>query len=112
MSLLRQRATDRRVESTLSDRSPALARARLVRATRSDSDDELYELTSHASVAAGAARVTTEVTANSTATATASRRSRRAEGAVGWDMRSAYSADDRRGSGQCGHGRFGMPGCP
>src|SRR5690349_13733172 len=112
MSLLRQRATDRRVESTLSARSPALARARFVRVTSCDSEVELKPLTSQARVAAGAARVMTVVAAKTSATARGNRRWPWAWENVGTDMRWAYSADDRRGSGHCGHGRFGVAGCP
>src|SRR6185503_11210649 len=115
MSLLRQRATERSVASTLSALSPALARLRLVRVTRSDSDPELKLLMSHARVAAGAARVATEVTAKSRAIPRARRRSRRggaAWGSVERDMRSAYSAWIRSGSGRCGHPRFGAAECP
>src|SRR4051795_10135305 len=74
MSLLRQRATDVNVESTLRAGRPAFARLRLVRVTSSASDEELKEPASHAKVRAGVAKAKIDVTANSAATATASRR--------------------------------------
>ncbi len=74
MSLLRQRATEVRVESTLRDGRPAFARARLVRLTSCDSDEELNDELSQPKVRDGAANAKTEVIANSAATAIASRR--------------------------------------
>jgi hypothetical protein len=55
MSLLRQRATDRSAESTLSARSPAFARLRFVKATRSASDDALNDSLSQPKVRDGLA---------------------------------------------------------
>src|SRR4029079_6150278 len=60
MSLLRQRATEVSRESTLSERSPALARARLVRLTRVDSDDELNDPASQPRAEDGWASATTD----------------------------------------------------
>src|SRR4249920_3335001 len=93
MSLLRQRATEWRVESTLSALSPALALARLVIATRSDSDVELNVPLPHAKVATGAASVKTEVSRNSTPIASAERRERPAVVWVGTDIRTASPHD-------------------
>src|SRR6188474_407179 len=74
MSLLRQRAIDVSVESTLSARSPAEARDLLVRLTSCFSDDELYEPASHARTGRGTASRPIEVIAK----AIASRIARRA----------------------------------
>src|SRR4051794_16149503 len=100
MSLLRQRATDRRVESTLRALRPALARARLVSVTSCDSEVELKALASQARVAPGAASAMTVLAANSSATARGNRRWLAGE-SVGTDMGWTYSADDRLGSGHC-----------
>src|SRR6476660_4944922 len=94
MSLLCQRATDVSVESTLRALSPALARLRLVRVTRSDSDAELNDPALQARVAAGAAKAKIEVIANSNATA---RAVVRGEVRRMWVMRSVSSAGDRLG---------------
>src|SRR6187551_2797924 len=74
MSLLRQRATEVSVESTLSAFNPAAARLRLVRVTRSFSDEELKEPLSHARAADGWARLTTDVSAKRSAMTAAVRR--------------------------------------
>src|SRR5918994_6665805 len=68
MSLLRQRATEVSVLSTLSALRPAAARLRFVRAMRSRSDAELYVPLSHANADRGWARLITDVTANTRAT--------------------------------------------
>ncbi len=67
MSLLRQRATDVSVESTLSALSPAAARLWLVSATSCFSEADEYAPSDQASVAAGAASVKTDVARNATA---------------------------------------------
>ena len=74
MSLLRQRATEVSRESTLSERSPALARARLVRLTRADSDDELNAPASQPRADDGWARAKTDDTPNTSTIAIAIRR--------------------------------------
>ena len=55
MSLLRQRATDLSVESTLSAGSPAFARLRFVRVTRSASEAVLNDSLSQPNVRDGLA---------------------------------------------------------
>src|SRR5436190_17534752 len=74
MSLLRQRAIETSVESTLSAFSPAEARAWFVSVTSCDSDDELKLLMSQASADRGVARIPTEVRTNATAVTMTSRR--------------------------------------
>src|SRR6478735_2318881 len=74
MSLLRQRATDVRVESSFRAGRPAFTRLRLVRATSSASDDELNDPASQPNARDGLAKATTDVTAKVTATAIAIRR--------------------------------------
>src|SRR5215208_829857 len=76
MSLLRQRAIEVNVESTLSVLRPALARLRLVSAISSASDPESNAFGSKARLAAGAASAATDVKANSAATARGNRRGR------------------------------------
>src|SRR6478752_3261861 len=86
MSLLRQRATEVRRESTLSERSPALARARLVRDTSCDSDEELKAPASQPRVGGGAASATMDVAAK---TSTIAMAVRRGEDAVASSLRTA-----------------------
>src|SRR5436190_11066748 len=74
MSWLRQRATEVSLGSTVSEGRPASRRARLVRVTRSDSDDELNESGSQAKILLGAANVAIEVIAKTRATASTRRR--------------------------------------
>src|SRR6478735_694424 len=74
MSLLRQRATEVSRESTLSERSPALARARLVSDTRADSDDELNAPASQPSADDGWASATTDDRPKTSTIASAIRR--------------------------------------
>src|SRR5690349_23553112 len=74
MSLLRQRATEVSRESTLSERRPALARARLVRVTRADSDDELKEPASQPNADVGWASATTDDMPKTSTIASAIRR--------------------------------------
>src|SRR6185503_20331068 len=74
MSLLRQRATDVSVLSTRSERRPAAARLRFVRAMRSRSELELKVPLPHASVDWGRTKLATELIANSTMTNAAVRR--------------------------------------
>ena len=112
MSWLRQRATDVRTESTRRALRPALARLRLVMATRSASDDALNDPLSQAKVCAGAANVKTEVRPNRSATARAIRLGWRAMEGMGTDMRSAYSERIRLGFRCCGHRRYAMARCP
>src|SRR6476646_1854266 len=109
MSLLRQRATEASVLSTRSALSPALARLRLVSATRSAADEELNELVSQAKVADGTANANTELMPKRRAIARAVRRGdaatranrvgRRTSEPVGNDMRTAYSGGVRGYSG-------------
>src|SRR6478672_11200721 len=110
MSLLRHRATEASVLSTRSALSPALARLRLVSATRSAADEELNELVSQAKVADGAAKVNTELMPNRRTIARAVRRGdaarsranrvgRRTRERVGNDIRTAYSGGVRGYSG-------------
>src|SRR6476469_592915 len=124
MSLLRQRATDVRVESSFRAGRPAFTRLRLVRATSSASDEELNEPASQPNARDGLAKATTDVTAKVTATAIAIRRTdalRRAtsdgarNGTVKPAKRDISSGAPRLAWGGglcCGHGRFGIPGCP
>ncbi len=74
MSLLRDRATDVRVESTRSDLRPAAARDWFVMATSCCSDVELYWPELQASVGRGATSRPTDVIANATATISPKRR--------------------------------------
>src|SRR6187401_1319813 len=110
MSLLRQRATEASVLSTRSALRPALARLRLVSATRSAADEELNELISQAKVADGAANVNNELMPNRRTIARAVRRGdaarpranrveRRTRELAGEDMRTAYSGGVRGYSG-------------
>src|SRR6476661_9131935 len=112
MSLLRQRATVWRVASTLSAFRPALALARLVIATRSDSDVALNVPLLQARVATGTASVKTDVSRNSRPIARAERRERTVVGLVGTDMRSASPHDPGRGEPgdvvTVGWGRLGV----
>ncbi len=121
MSLLRQRATEVRVESTLRDLRPAFARARLVIATRSASDEELNEPASQAKVRLGAAKAAIEVTAKRSATA---RTSRRGEASRPEPGRRRVREPRNEGHVWCvlrgcpgvlwrpGHRRVGRRGCP
>ena len=90
--------------------SPALARLRLVSATRSAADEELKELVSQAKVADGTANVNTELMPNNRTIARAVRRGdaarpranrvgRGTAEPVGKDMRTAYSGGVRGYSG-------------
>src|SRR6476469_2375322 len=74
MSLLRERAIDVSVESTLRERRPAEARAWFVRLTSCDSDAELNALMSQARVVRGAASRPTEVRPNARAVIRRTRR--------------------------------------
>ena len=74
MSLLRQRAIEVRVESTLSALSPAAARDWFVSATSCFSDVELYWPELQASVGPGATSRPIAVIANARATISAKRR--------------------------------------
>src|ERR1700675_4921465 len=74
MSLLRQRATEESVASTLSDRSPAFARARLVRVTSVDADEGLKVPPSQARMVDGAAKAKSDETPKTKTTAMAIRR--------------------------------------
>ena len=113
MSLLRQRATVWRVESTLSAFSPALALARLVIATRSDSDVELNDPLLQARVATGTASVKTDVSRNRMPIAS-SRAARTGRSWGGWEptcdlrLRTTRAGVNR----VSGHGRLGSAGCP
>src|SRR6476469_8952137 len=110
MSLLRQRATEESELSTRSALSPALARLRLVSATRSAADEELNELVSQAKVADGTANVNTELMPTKRTIARAVRRGdaarpranrvgRGTTEPVGKDMQTAYSGGVRGYSG-------------
>src|SRR6476646_5506272 len=99
MSLLRQRATEASVLSTRSALSPALARLRLVSATRSAADEELNELVSQAKVADGTANLNTELMPNKRTIARAVRRRVAARLRKERDMRTAYSGGVRGYSG-------------
>src|SRR5690242_400003 len=77
MSLLRQRASEARVESTLRARSPADARAWFVSVRSCRSDVELKLLLLHASASRGATSIPSDVTANANATITTRRRGSR-----------------------------------
>src|SRR3954453_21166272 len=99
MSLLRQRATDVNVESTLRAGRPAFARLRLVRVTSSASDEELKEPASQAKVRAGVAKAKIDVTGNRPAPATGSPRG-------GAGARGAGARDGRGGTG--GPRRWGI----
>ncbi len=112
MSLLRQRATPASVESTLSAFSPALARLRLVSATRSAADEELNELVSQANVSDGAAKVNTELMPNRRAMARAVRRGDDARSRMRNVMRICVLRGCPGVFGWCGHGRLGIGGCP
>ena len=74
MSLLRQRATEVSVESTLSALRPAAARLWLVRAISCFSEAEEAEPALQASVADGVARLKTAVAMNAMATSRAAGR--------------------------------------
>src|SRR5919198_5469339 len=110
MSLLRQRAIDVRVESTRSERSPALARAWLVRVTSSRSDAELNELLLQPRTTPGVASSPSDVTTNASAVNVGRRRKQRlrARGVasvLGFELSpagiidSAFRAVTGRGSG-------------
>src|SRR6266536_1331262 len=99
MSLLRQRATDVSVESTLSVRRPALARARLVKATSCDSAVESNAPLSQARLRAGVARVAMEVSPNRSAVASARRVVGRGLRVAPSDIRSGTSEATGVGSG-------------
>src|SRR5689334_9300180 len=99
MSLLRQRAIEVSVESTLRERRPADARAWFVRLTSCDSEAELKLLASHASVVAGTARMPTDVAANATTSIAAKRRGARS--AVR-DSRSEVGTESIDGLVSCG----------
>ena len=92
MSLLRQRAMDRSVESTLSALRPAAARLWFVSATRSFSDAALKAPSAQAAAGDGAARLNTEVTAKTNATAVAMRR------VIGERHASRHAIQELRGS--------------
>src|SRR5687768_14012498 len=101
MSLLRDRAIEVRVESTLSDLRPAAARDWLVRATSCLSDVVLYWPELHASVGRGATSRPTAVIANARATSSAKRRGVARVGSVS-------DATVIRDSVSCGRRRSGV----
>lgn len=80
MSLLRERATEARVESTWSAFRPALARAWLWSCSSSASAVALYVLALHAATPPGTANTPTEVARKAAATST----ERRPRGVRGW----------------------------
>lgn len=99
MSLLRQRATALSFAETVSAFSPAEARLRLVRATRSSSELAENELSSQAKVGCGCAIDTTDVTANNSEIRPASRRVEEAREADTDDMRWTISVGPTLGAG-------------